>query len=187
MTLIPSDDEDDVNPRVNWYDWGTQDLDQDPHHYSSPSRDLCGPSRSPACCHVDYSSSPSPDHRLVTEDTDQHLGSKRAHSNSIESVLSGREAIKNEAATGRAKAADWDSEVQAVLHSAITCYKAYLSSEHAYPGFSTEICWAQKAWQEGCRTHKTNIKHKPELLKLAGPTALAMCSYIFFQVDHISC
>jgi hypothetical protein len=85
---------------------------------------------------------------------------------------------KISSADGRPKAAHYDPEIQEVIFSAIRHYRFLLSSQHPYPEPMTEITWAKLAWQEGCRLHKVEIAHTPEVLGLVSLSASSLRCFL---------
>jgi len=66
----------------------------------------------------------------------------------------------------RAKVADYEAPVNEIMTYANKFYSALLSTEDGYPDRMTEMTWAKRSWNEGCKATKISLAHNEELVKM---------------------
>ncbi|KAI5990446.1 hypothetical protein EDD15DRAFT_2369863 [Pisolithus albus] len=99
---------------------------------------------------------------VIAGDSDMPLESEAAvNQNSSPSVK-----VINNANKGRPKAADYDSDVRAVLETAIEIYCAILLTENPFPTSVQEVDWAKNAWSLAGHHHDIKLSHDGGILKL---------------------
>ncbi|KIK11256.1 hypothetical protein PISMIDRAFT_123020 [Pisolithus microcarpus 441] len=74
--------------------------------------------------------------------------------------------VINNANKGRPKVADYDSDVRAVLETAIEIYCAILLMENPFPTSVQEVDWAKNAWSLAGHHHNIKLSHDGGILKL---------------------
>ncbi|KAI6099662.1 hypothetical protein F5141DRAFT_1219013 [Pisolithus sp. B1] len=66
---------------------------------------------------------------------------------------------------GWPKAANYESDVQAILKTAIEIYCVILLTENPFPTGVREVNWVKKAWSLACQHHSTKLAHDRGILK----------------------
>ncbi|KAI6024221.1 hypothetical protein EDC04DRAFT_2606585 [Pisolithus marmoratus] len=74
--------------------------------------------------------------------------------------------INSNAKKGQLKAADYDSDVCAVLKTAIEIYCTILLMENLFPTSVQEVDWAKNAWSLAGHHHNIKLTHDGGILKL---------------------
>ncbi|KIK26764.1 hypothetical protein PISMIDRAFT_94290 [Pisolithus microcarpus 441] len=83
--------------------------------------------------------------------------------------------VINNTTKGRPKAADYDSDVRAVLETAIEIYCAILLMENPFPSSVQEVDWAKKAWTLACHHHNIKLTNDARILKLIMARSMHIC------------
>jgi hypothetical protein len=108
-------------------------------------------------------------------------GRKRVRSGSMGADDDGeyKKARKIVKSKGRPKASDYADDVQDVLDSAITHYKADLLRFDPYPDRTHELAWAKTSWGTANRVCDLKIAHNGELVKMVSSltTQFGLYSY----------
>ena len=68
--------------------------------------------------------------------------------------------------SGRPKAADYDESLKAVILSAISYYRANLSSACAFPDIAMEALMLTEVWKFTCMQLETTTSLTPQIAKL---------------------
>ena len=79
---------------------------------------------------------------------------------------------------GRPKTADYDESVKALIISAISYYRANLSSVRAFPDLATEQLMLSEVWKFVCNRVKAMASITPQIAKLV-KSILSTCSLTF--------
>ncbi|KAI6040961.1 hypothetical protein EDC04DRAFT_2893519 [Pisolithus marmoratus] len=100
------------------------------------------------------------------------LVAKREDENSSPSV---KALVINNMSKGWPKAANYESDVQAILETAIEIYCVILLTENPFPTSVQEVDWAKKAWTLACHHHNTELTHDGGILKLIMAWSTHIC------------
>ncbi|KAI6102813.1 hypothetical protein F5141DRAFT_1217343 [Pisolithus sp. B1] len=91
--------------------------------------------------------------------------------------------VINNMSKGWLKAANYESDVQAILKTAIEIYCVILLTENPFPTSVQEVDWAKKAWTLACHHHNTKLAHDGGILKLI----IAWSTHIHGQFKSKAC
>ena len=81
---------------------------------------------------------------------------------------------------GRPKAADYDDSLKALILSAISYYRANLSSLCAFPDIATEAEMLTQVWKFTCAQLETTASLTPQIAKLVWLSPLSLTLYVNF-------
>jgi Domain of unknown function (DUF6532) len=97
-----------------------------------------------------------------------------------------KEAKVRRTSSGRPKAADYDESVKAIIVSAISYYRAHLSTFRAFPDGAVEATMLSEIWKGACREFDTSIAITPQIAKLVkstlDPTRTVFIEFFFLQI-----
>jgi hypothetical protein len=90
--------------------------------------------------------------------------------------------------SGRPKAADYDDSMKALIISAISYYRANLSSACAFPDIASEAHMLSEVWKYSCAQVETTLAITPQIAKLVKSTSLSpiMAVFIDFNCSQIT-
>ncbi|KAI6116545.1 hypothetical protein EDD16DRAFT_1708415 [Pisolithus croceorrhizus] len=83
--------------------------------------------------------------------------------------------VINNMSKGRPKAANYESDVRAILETAIEIYCVILLTENPFPTSVQEVDWVKKAWSLACQHHSTKLTHDGGILKLIMARSTHIC------------
>lgn len=108
---------------------------------------------------------------------------RRSSESSFDSL---KETKISRTSSGRPKAADYDDSLKALIFSAISYYRANLSSVCAFPDIATEALMLSQVWRFVCKQMDATVTITPQIAKLVKSTAHSPTPFVDFHYGQIT-